>query len=154
MNEKRLVIAGRIALIIALAMLLSKQTLVNAEYKEGYQKCHINIYKKGPSAEQGLRLNFQTLWSTEFTTVIWDNKTQTDEIKITFENGEKCQAGTENPIGFTLDEEGRYVTDWLSPDGSASLFFRDKGTYKYVVETKSGEKVEAEIFLPPTSIVE
>lgn len=63
------------------------------------------------------------------------------EVRISFKQGETCQAGTSAPSGFKM-EAGCYLTDYLPLGGTSSLVFEREGTYSYeIVVAGRAEKV-------------
>jgi hypothetical protein len=46
-------------------------------------------------------------------------------------------------MGFSLNAQGCYVTNWMPFGGTSSLRFMEKGTYEYTVEAKKRGDVTA-----------
>jgi plastocyanin len=69
--------------------------------------------------------------------VVWINWTNTDDVKIIFKEGKKCQDMTKSPVGFRMDWNSCYVTDYLDLGRTSSLLFDQAGTFKYEVEFKA-----------------
>jgi len=78
--------------------------------------------------------------------VIWVNQAPTDELKISFEEGRKCQDVTSPSNHFNLNASC-YVANWLWSDETASLKFNDVGTYKYQVQTRKGIVKDGKIII-------
>lgn len=62
-------------------------------------------------------------------------------MKVIFEEGKRCAAATEAPTGFGMDDYGHcFVTTWIPFGGTASLSFKETGTYQYILEVTPNEK--------------
>lgn len=112
------------------------------------QDCRIvRIYGGIPQYVEGIRIEPETIWASKGTCVIWNNTMRTDEVKIVFEEGKKCDDMTDASVGFKLDAENCYVTTWIPFGGTSSLMFREEGTFEYVVEAKGGVKSKGKIMI-------
>ena len=67
------------------------------------------------------------------TTVVWFNDAKA-ELKVTFEDGKKCDDVTEAASAFSLDAKNCYVTTWLPFGATSSLRFTEAGTFEYIVD--------------------
>jgi hypothetical protein len=133
MKKKILTVAVGLAFILALTTLLANQETVSA------QECRLVRLHGGIGANVSeIRIEPRALWISKGTCVIWSNWVRTDEVKVKFEEGKKCEDVTEAPAGFTLNADNCYVTDWIALGGTSSLKFNETGTYKYVVEAAGG----------------
>jgi hypothetical protein len=133
MNKKILSVAIGLAFFLMLTSFLANQETVSA------QECRLVRLHGGIGANVSeIRIEPRTLWISKGTCVIWSNWVRTDEVKVVFEEGKKCEDVTDAPAGFTLDTDTCYVTDWISLGGTSSLKFNEAGTYKYVVEAAGG----------------
>jgi len=47
-------------------------------------------------------------------------------------------------MGFSLNDQGCYVTRWVPFAGTSSLRFMEKGSYKYTVKAKNKAGVKPE----------
>ena len=68
--------------------------------------------------------------------VVWINWTRAEDVKIIFKEGKKCQDMTKSPVGFKMDWNSCYITDYLDFGRTSSLLFDQAGTFKYEVEFK------------------
>ena len=68
--------------------------------------------------------------------MVWINWTRAEDIKITFKEGKRCQDMTKSPVGFRMDWNSCYITDYLDFGRTSSLLFDQAGTFKYEVEFK------------------
>jgi len=134
MNKKILSVAvGLVFIVTIITLLAANQETVSA------QECRLVRLHGGIGATVSeIRIEPRTLWISKGTCVIWSNWVRTDEVKVKFEEGKKCEDVTDAPVGFTLDPDNCYVTDRISLGGTSSLRFNEAGTYKYVVEAAGG----------------
>ena len=133
MNRKILSVAVMLVFILALTTLLANQETLSA------QECRLVRLHGGIGANVAeIRIEPRTLWISKGTCVIWSNWVRTDEVKVEFEEGKKCEDVTDAPVGFKLDADNCYVTDFISLGGTSSLRFNEAGTYKYTVEAAGG----------------
>ena len=133
MNKKILSVAVGLALILSLTTLMTIHETVNA------QECRLVRLHGGIGGNVSeIRIEPRTLWVSKGTCVIWSNWVRTDEVKVKFEDGKKCEDVTDAPVGFTMDADNCYVTDWIALGGTSSLKFNEAGTYKYTVEAAKG----------------
>lgn len=95
--------------------------------------------------KQPITLDPPTLSVPKGTVVTWLNWSRnSDCIQISFEDGKRCEDGTDAPSGFSMRTDGCYVTSWISFGGTSSLLFTEPGTFSYVVEAKTGGEVRKE----------
>jgi len=133
MNKKILSVAVGLALILALATLMVNQDTLSA------QECRLVRLHGGIGTNVSeIRIEPRALWISKGTCVIWSNWVRTDEVKVKFEDGKKCEAVTDAPVGFKMHDVDCYVTDFISLGGTSSLKFNEAGTYKYTVESAGG----------------
>jgi hypothetical protein len=136
MNKKRLVIAVGVSFVVAMMM-----GLFNLE-KASAQECRL-IKIHGRSEHPSLAIEPQTSFISKGDCVVWFNRLFTDEAMITFKEGKQCLDVIKSPMGFSLDAQSCYVTSWMPFAGTSSLRFMEKGTYGYVVKTKSWKGIQA-----------
>jgi hypothetical protein len=75
--------------------------------------------------------------------VVWFNRAEiSEEVKVIFDDAKKCSSGTEASVGFSLDNENYYDTDWIPFARISSLRFTKKGNYTYRIEAKSRKNVK------------
>lgn len=95
--------------------------------------------------KQPITLDPPTLSISKGTVVTWLNWSRNTEcVQISFEEGKRCEDGTDAPSGFSMRTDGCYVTSWISFGGTSSLLFTEPGTFDYVVEAKTGGEVRKE----------
>ena len=78
--------------------------------------------------------------------VVWLNEGTTDEVKVVFNEGTRCQDVTSGTSQFNL-ETACYLTTWVPVGGTTSLKFNEAGVLDYVVESSGGEKAEGKIIV-------
>jgi len=133
MSKKILSVAVVLALILGLTTLLKNQETISA------QECRlIRLYGGVAGNVAEIRIEPNSIWISKGTCVIWSNWVRTDEVKVVFEDGKKCEDVTDAPVGFSMNADNCYVTDWISLGGTSSLRFNEAGTYQYVVEAAGG----------------
>jgi plastocyanin len=77
--------------------------------------------------------------------VTWLNWSRnSDCVQVSFEDGKKCDDGSDAPSGFSMRTDGCYVTSWISFGGTSSLHFTEPGSFTYTVEAKTGGEVRKE----------
>lgn len=131
-----------------LGCLLAVVVFLQTEISSLGQECRIvRIFGGVPQHEVGVRLEPDTLWISKGTCVIWNNVMRTDEIKVVFEEGKICQEKSEAPSGFKLDENNCYASVWIPFGGTASLMFREKGTFEYMIDARGGKKEKGQIIV-------
>ncbi len=95
--------------------------------------------------KQPITLDPPSLSVPKGTVVTWLNWSRNTEcVQISFEDGKRCEDGTDAPSGFSMRTDGCYVTSWISFGGTSSLLFTEPGTFSYVVEAKTGGEVRKE----------
>lgn len=128
------------AFVVALAMVISSQAIVSA------QECRIiRVHGGGPGWSDRIEVEPGTTFIDRGTCVIWSNWVRTDEIKIIFEDGKKCDDMTDAAVGFSMDAANCYVTSWVPLGGTSSLKFNEAGTFEYGIEAKGGLKARGKI---------
>jgi plastocyanin len=136
---KLLAIGVGIVLILTAVIFLANPEIVGAA-----EECKI-VTIRGRS---GLEPNILTIKKGDC--VVWINfsgaLTQTEDVLLTFKEGQKCVRATKSPVGFAMDaSKGCYVAGWLGRGQTASLMFSDPGTYDYQVDFKVGGNIKGTI---------
>ena len=140
MNKKGIVIAIGLTAVIAMAIFFAYGEVSIA------QECRIvRIHGGVAGSAKKVDIEPQTLWISKGGCVIWNNWVRTDEIKVIFEEGKKCEDMTDSPMGFKLDAANCYVTTWIPLGGTSSLRFNEEGAFEYSVEAKGGIKARGKI---------
>lgn len=86
-----------------------------------------------------------SLTVSEGAVVTWLNWSRSSDcVLVSFEDGKKCDDGTDAPSGFNMRTDGCYVTSWISFGGTSSLHFTEPGSFTYTVEAKTGGEVRKE----------
>ncbi len=123
---KLLLIATGAAFILTMVIFLGNPVIIGAA-----EKCTIvTIQSRAGISPETLRIK-------KGDCVVWINWTNTDDVKIIFKEGKKCQDMTKSPMGFRMDWNSCYVTDYLDFGRTSSLLFDQAGTFKYEVEFKA-----------------
>ena len=142
MGKKQILLMA-IGMIFAFAATFAfvNQVTVNA------QECRIiRVHGGGPGWSDRIEVEPGTAFVAKGTCVIWSNWVRTDEIKIIFEDGKKCEDMTDAPVGFKMDAAANcYVTTWVPLGGTSSLKFNEEGTFEYAIEAKGGPKAGGKI---------
>ena len=141
-KKQTLLMAIGMTFAFAMAILLSSQVAVDA------QECRlIRIHGGATVSVDRIEIEPKTAWIAKGTCVIWNNWVRTNEIKIIFEEGKKCEDMTDAPVGVKMDAANCYVTTWVPLGGTSSLRFNEEGTYKYTIEVKGGPKAAGKIVI-------
>jgi hypothetical protein len=142
MNKKRLFPAIGLAFVFALTILMANQVKLNA------QECRIfriHDLRSTPEVSK-ITIEPQTIYTSKGACVIWINWIPNQDVKIIFEDGKKCDDVTDAAFSFKLDANSCYLTDTAIPSGgTASLRFREEGTFEFAVESKNGLKEKGKI---------
>ena len=126
--------------VFAMTIFLVNQAAVDA------QECRlIRIHGGAMGSVDRIEIEPKTSWVAKGTCVIWNNWVRTNEIKIVFEEGKKCEDMTDAPVGFKMDAANCYVTTWVPLGGTSSLKFNEEGTFEYAIEAKGGPKAGGKI---------
>jgi plastocyanin len=127
MNKgKLLLVATGAFFIFIVAILIGNPLTIRAA-----EKCDIvTIQSKAGVSPETLRIK-------KGDCVVWINWTQGEDVKVIFKEGKKCQDMTKSAVGFKMDWDACYVTDYLDFGRTSSLLFDQAGTFKYEVEFKS-----------------
>ena len=123
--------------IFAMWPVFTDQQVINA------QECRIvRIYGGAGEDIKEIRLEPERMIASKGTCVIWVNWVRDDEVKIVFDEGQKCDDMTDAPIWFKPEHvKGCYLTSWVPLGGTSSLRFNQAGTFDFTVETSGGRKV-------------
>ena len=81
------------------------------------------------------------------TCAIWTNFSGGKMVSIRFSEGKKCEANTDSPTLFRLDDKNCYVTGYIPEYGTSSLVFKERGIFEYVVDAKEMESVKGKIIV-------
>jgi len=102
----------------------------------------IMIYSS-TAPEQSISIQPTEVWVHPYTTVIWNNWTES-EATVSFSEGKTCKDATTGTTGFEYNaNKGCLATvGEISKGGTASLMFKATGRYEYTVELK-GKKMKA-----------
>ena len=104
----------------------------------------VRIHNGTPGNTEQLIIEPENLRVTEGTVVIWVNQSTAGEIKITFEEGTKCEDVTSSSDSFNL-KGSCFLTTWVPVAGTTSLKFNEAGQLTYDVENSAGIKVKGKI---------
>ena len=139
----------RISTVIALLFVLSSMlVLVDHQPIDAEESQLVRIFG-GVATGAGelrkpIRLEPPTMTISEGGVVVWLNWARSVEcVKVSFEDGKKCDDVTDAPTGFEMSS-GCYVTSWITFGGTSSLRFNEPGTFIYTIEAKTGGEVRKE----------
>ena len=126
MNKmQRLLIGTVAALALTMTILLGNSGIISAA-----EKCAIVTIQ----SHEGI--SPETLRIKKGDCVVWINWTRAEDVKIIFKEGKRCQDMTKSSVGFKMDWNSCYITDYLDFGRTSSLLFDQAGTFKYEVEFK------------------
>ena len=138
MKRNCLIIGGLISLF-ALSFILGN---TNATSAADVRIVRLNMVTA--EASKQLYVEPDTLWIKVGTVVVWVNQGPTEELKVVFEDGTRCQDVTDAGSSFAMSDTC-YVTSWVPIGGTSSLKFDEAGDFDYVVESATGTKSKGEI---------
>jgi len=138
MNKKKILIVG-LSFIGAVIVLLTTQETINA------LECRLVRITAGIGERlDDIALEPHTMRIGKGACVVWVNISRSPDVKIKFEQGEKCVEATDAPSGFKSELLlGCYVTGMIRKGGSSSLRFVEPGTFEYVIEATPQKAVRA-----------
>jgi len=125
MKTNKLLIGIGAASIFTLVILLGNPVTIGAA-----EKCAIVTIQ----SHEGI--SPETLRIKKGDCVVWINWTRGEDVKVIFKEGKRCQDMTKSPVGFKMDWNSCYVTDYLDFGRTSSMLFEQAGTFKYEVEFK------------------
>jgi hypothetical protein len=132
MKKKRLLITLGVSFLVAMMIGLFGLSIVSA------QECRI-IKINGRGDQRSIIIDPESIFVSKGDCVVWFNRFAANEIMVKFDEGKKCVDVTQSPIGFSLNEQSCYVTNYIPFAGTSSLRFMQPGTYKYMVKARSGD---------------
>ncbi len=134
-KTKLLIIGVGVALILGMGIFLENRATVGAA-----EMCSIVTVRGRNNVEPNM------LTVKKGDCVVWLNWTRNDDVVLKFKEGEKCVRSTQAPVGFKMDvPSGCYMAGMMSYGQTASLVFKEPGTYNYEVEFKVGGKNQGSI---------
>ena len=139
MNKKRLLIAIGINFVVAMMVigLLGIKDVFP-------QECRI-IKIHGETEQGPLALEPETAFLSKGDCVVWFNLFTAPNVFVTLEEGKRCVGATKgNAEEWSLTGQNCYVSRWIPSGGIVSLWFMEKGTYKYRTEAKDSPGIKAE----------
>jgi hypothetical protein len=112
------------------------------------QECRmVKISGGGVAMEGKVYIEPEHLTIPKDTCVVWYNRARTNEVKVKFADGKKCEDVTTSEVGFKLDVESCFVTSDIPFGGTSSLNFVQSGAYAYVVESSTGVMAKGKIIV-------
>jgi hypothetical protein len=133
-KKVRLMAIGLFGLSIIAGALLLYSTVVQAG------ECHvIAIHSKG-EMKTPPPLSIKGGDCVVFTNLIGEGiGTQgTDEVKVAYKEGAKCQKGVRISFDFQVDKNMCYTSGWMRYGESSTMVFATPGTYDYEIRYLSG----------------
>jgi hypothetical protein len=121
-------------LLLAVTAFLGQQSTVDADNAR-LVRLTSNV-AQGRSYQIPFNVEPEILVIDKGTVVIW-TLFGAHHAKVLFQDGKKCDAATDAPVGFELDSEtapGCYASALVPNGGTASLKFKETGVYEYSVE--------------------
>ena len=138
MHRKKVLLVSIVALFVTIAafILITPKNILAEELEEG--KCFmVSISGKGPVERANVvDVKPQYLTVPPGSCVVFVNWVRVDEIMVSFKEGKTCADVTQAPSGFSFDDEGCYVTDYLPMGKTSSLRFMEPGVYRYDIKWK------------------
>jgi hypothetical protein len=145
-KRRHVVMVIGIAFICAMTFFFLNQKTANAQQCR-IIRIHGDTTGHTAQAPDKAWLEPKTLFVDKGSCVIWLNWIRTNEIKIIFEEGKKCEDMTDAPVLFSLDAANCYVTTWVPLGGTSSLRFNEEGTFEYTIEVRGGTKAKGTILV-------
>jgi len=142
MNKSKLLLVATGAIfILTMVIFLSGPTTIGAA-----EKCDIVAIRSRDKIEP------KTLTVNKGDCVVWINFIKStsaypsQEIVLSFKEGERCARTTKAPVGFKMDyPSGCYLAGSFTYGETASLMFQEPGNYDYEVQFKGGGKLSGTI---------
>jgi plastocyanin len=122
-KNKILLLAMGAVFIFTMAILIGNPVRIGAA-----EKCAIVTIQ----SHEGI--SPETLRVKKGDCVVWINWTRGEDVKVIFKEGKRCQDMTKSSMGFRMDWNGCYITDYLDFGRTSSLLFDQAGTFNYEVE--------------------
>ena len=148
MKKESYVIMGiGLVFIFAISIILGNQQEINA------QECRIiRVYGGIEAADNKVRIEPETVSINKGSCVIWNNWAWSKElgekvVLVKFSDGKKCEANTDAPTLYKMDDQNCYVSSYIAYGGTSSLRFTEQGTFEYVVESKDMERAKGKIMV-------
>ena len=142
MDKTKLLWKLAILFLFITAILVSFETITAGE-------CY--LIKLSGSAGGGTQITIDTPTATvpKGSCVIWVNWIIGPSTQLKFEEGKTCKDMTDarTPDWALNIEDNCFVTSFVGEGGTASLVFKNKGIYNYVVETGQGRKANGKIIV-------
>lgn len=136
MKRKRAFLCLGLGVFLLLTSFLANWEAINAN------ECRIVRLAGEVDLSTKLLIEPSVLRIQKGTCVIWLNWVKTEEVRIVFEDGKKCEDMTDSPIGFELDAADCYVTTFVARGETSSLMFNEPGTFAYVIKASGAEGAE------------
>lgn len=137
-RTKRLLVGTTLVLFTIMTVFCLSQQATNA------QDCRIvRIGSYAP--HEGVFVEPATTRISKGSCVIWINWVRAKEVQVIFSDGKKCDDVTDSPMGFDMNSENCYVTNYLPMGTTSSLKFNEAGTYEYEVKVKDGAQEKGKI---------
>ena len=136
MKQKRAFLFLGLGIFLLLASLPANWETMNAH------ECRIVRLAGEVDLTTSLFIEPSVLRIQKGTCVIWLNWVKTEEVRIVFQDGKKCEDMTDSPIGFELDASDCYVTTFVARGETSSLMLNEPGTFAYVIKLSGAEGAE------------
>lgn len=141
--QKRVLTVTALFFLLASTIVLVDHQPVDAEESQ-LVRIFGGIETGAGELKKPIRLEPPTMTISAGGVVVWLNWARSVEcVKVSFEDGKKCDDVTDAPTGFEMSS-GCYVTSWITFGGTSSLRFNEPGTYVYTVEAKTGGEIRKE----------
>ena len=131
MSGRKLLCQVGFGIVMALIISLISSATVQA------QECRV-VWIHGLEVHKSVAVEPETMRISKDTCVVWYNRATAMNVKITFQEGKACASATDGGAAFKMGYGACYVSSWIPFAGTSSLRFKEKGTYKYVIETANG----------------
>ncbi|MBN2466961.1 MAG: hypothetical protein JXD19_02320 [Deltaproteobacteria bacterium] len=143
MNKARLVIAAGLVILFSLVI-----GMVDYGRCDSLQIINSRIRVQVVDGKKQISIEPATIKLVKGGVVIWFNAAPTEEIRVIFEEGKRCQELTSPSRHFNL-EASCYVASWVGSNETTVLKFNESGTFKYTVQTPDGVEAQGEVVVSP-----
>ena len=142
MNRRMFFLGLGLGILVCAAVMAPYVTVSEA------QECRIvRLHGSAGGSPSQIYIEPGTIRVSEGACVVWVNWIIGPIIELKFDDGKTCKSATTGVTpGWALDlEKNCFVTNLIPQGGTASLTFKEKGIYDFVIETKQGGKSSGKI---------
>ena len=123
----------RISLIV-LALVLSMGVWVLDQGALNAGECRLIRIHGETGGQIPFGLEPDTVYINKGSCLVWVNLAREKEVQVVFEEGKVCKDVTKAPVGFKMDANNCYVTNFIPFGATSSLLFDEEGVFKYILK--------------------